>query len=154
MKAGNTTILVILILIAIWFISFSTRHRTEAGFQRNTLSAIQKVPKNRIRLIYIRWRLVKPVSLSSSDPKDMTDIKRLIKVIRELTVSSLEVNPGRYTPPVYDEIKIFLKSGEELTLYCWIGGKEKNPSLTLRSRTGLFKSTVQDIVRSSTRRNR
>lgn len=146
-------VLVVLMLVVLCCVYLSTRHRTEAGFQRNALTAIQQVSDSQIFSVFIRWRWAKPdktVTLACDSTKDAADIKRLMKAIREdLTVSSCEINPnGKKPQPAYDMIRIVLMGGKILTLNCWIGKEGgENPSLTIRSRRGEFKRTIQEITK-------
>lgn len=138
----------ILVVAAVYV---STRHRTEAGFQRNALARVTNLPVGQVESISLRSRWATPEREVVLDKqKDKTDIARLMKAIKDdLRVVRKEVNPnGAEPPPAYDVVLIRTTEGKTLSLNCWIGKEGgDNPSLTIRSRDGEFKRLTQDLLR-------
>lgn len=151
-RNGIVILATILIIIGATLL-LTNRHHTEAGFQGNTLAAVQNTPDDQIKSVYLRWRWGKPEKEATlTSPKDFRDIAKLMEVIREdLWVDNKEIYPnGNEPPPAYDVMRIQKKSGKELPLYCWFGnmGDPDNPSLTMRSRKGDFKRVVREILKT------
>lgn len=143
---------VAVIWLTMLFISSQTNApRTGIGLQKKYLEMIQGYKTDNIKTVTIVSFWENPNKIATLvNPRDKADIVKLMKVIKhDLWVDNKEVYPeGGHSSRMRDRIVFLLRNGERQDLDCWIGhyGGE-NSSLTLRSRTGEFRRTVQDIVK-------
>lgn len=147
------TLGVSLVLAILGSVYISVRHRTEAGFPIQRLADINQIPDKEIASVYLRQRKTGMVrTLERKNPEDRVLIRKLKDAFRtDLWVSSREVNPNKDgSSPIYDQMQFRIVGKHDPLCFdcCWLGREgNKNPSLTLRTKTGAFNKVTHDIMK-------